>query len=142
MIFKRLLNFLILGVPFGSFMLEIIHRDIYSVFLGEKWRVAGGYSQILIPMIAINFVGESLSGVLIIAEKHNSFLADLFFRNYINYFIIQVYCLSRNKSLFDLFFNWKYTLLALYIYRFITQKVSQLLTNRLLNILLKVRLIH
>jgi hypothetical protein len=37
--------------------------------LGEQWRIAGVYSQILLPMMAIDFISFSLSGVLIIAEK-------------------------------------------------------------------------
>jgi hypothetical protein len=43
--------------------------DIFSLVLGEQWRIAGEYSQILLPMIAINFISTSFSGVIFITEK-------------------------------------------------------------------------
>lgn len=53
----------------GLALLFFILPELFSVVLGEQWRKSGEYSQILIPMIALSFISNSLSGVLIIAEK-------------------------------------------------------------------------
>ena len=68
-IYRRLLIMLLIGGLSGFLILFFILPGIFSVFLGEQWRIAGEYSQILLPMIAIKFVEESLSGVFIIVEK-------------------------------------------------------------------------
>jgi O-antigen/teichoic acid export membrane protein len=68
-LYKRLLKILTFCGVLGSILLVFALPCIFSIVLGEPWRIAGKYSQILLPMIAINFVGESLSGVLIITEK-------------------------------------------------------------------------
>lgn len=68
-IFKRLLRLLIISGTIGSVVLLFVLPWIFSVFLGSQWRIAGEYSRILLPMIAIKFVNESLSGVFIITEK-------------------------------------------------------------------------
>lgn len=63
--FKILATISLIGVS----VLWVILPKLFSLFLGEQWRIAGEYSQILVPMIALSFVSNSLSGVLIIAEK-------------------------------------------------------------------------
>jgi O-antigen/teichoic acid export membrane protein len=68
-IYRRLLTLLSIAGGSGFFLLFFVLPGIFEVFLGSQWRVAGEYSQILIPMIAIKFVEESLSSVFIIAEK-------------------------------------------------------------------------
>jgi O-antigen/teichoic acid export membrane protein len=72
-IFKRLLKVLILSGSLGSIILIFILPGVFSLFLGEKWRIAGEYSQILLPMMAIDFVCISLSGVFFITEKMKMF---------------------------------------------------------------------
>jgi O-antigen/teichoic acid export membrane protein len=68
-IYKRLLKVLLLCGVLGSIIMIFALPSIFSVFLGKQWRIAGEYSQILLPMITINFVYISLSGVLIITEN-------------------------------------------------------------------------
>jgi O-antigen/teichoic acid export membrane protein len=68
-IYSRLLKLLLIAGATGFLVLFFFLPGIFSVFLGSQWRIAGEYSQILMPMIAIKFVEESLSGVFIIAEK-------------------------------------------------------------------------
>lgn len=68
-IFKRLLKILIIFGGLGSVILFFVLPAIFSIVLGEQWRIAGKYSQILLPMIAINFVSIPLSSILIITEK-------------------------------------------------------------------------
>ena len=68
-IYKRLLKILIFCGVLGSLVLVFALPGIFSIVLGKQWRIAGEYSQILLPMVAINFVATSLSGVFIITEK-------------------------------------------------------------------------
>ena len=42
---------------------------MFEVVLGQNWSLAGKYAQILIPMVAINFVTEVGASLFIIAEK-------------------------------------------------------------------------
>lgn len=55
---------LILFVP-----LFFILPTLFTTLLGDKWVLAGVYSQILLPMFLMNFISMSLGGVLIIAKK-------------------------------------------------------------------------
>ncbi len=42
---------------------------IFEVILGADWTKAGYYTQIMLPMIVVDFIAMSLSGVLTITEK-------------------------------------------------------------------------
>lgn len=97
--FKILSTFAILG----STILIFILPELFSVLLGNQWRLAGEYSQILLPMIAIAFVTNSLNGVLIIVEKMK---IDLFFQIY--YLIITILSFWLGYWIFH---NMKMTLL-------------------------------
>lgn len=44
-------------------------EDLFSIFFGESWRIAGSYAQILLPYFALNFVVSSLSVTDSIMEK-------------------------------------------------------------------------
>ena len=68
-IYTRLLKILIFWGVLGLLILLFALPGIFSIVLGIKWRIAGEYSQILLPMMAIDFVAMSLSGVLIITER-------------------------------------------------------------------------
>tara|TARA_R110002050_G_scaffold296359_1_gene456213 strand:+ start:6515 stop:7801 length:1287 start_codon:yes stop_codon:yes gene_type:complete len=65
---KLLVRLSIAGV-LGSVGLYFILPHLFTLVLGEQWKVAGEYSQILLPMVTLNFVSMSLSGVLIVARK-------------------------------------------------------------------------
>lgn len=68
-IYRKLLKNLVLGGLAGSIILFFTLPTIFAIVLGEQWRVAGEYSQILLPMMAIDFVAICFSGVLIVTEK-------------------------------------------------------------------------
>lgn len=68
-IYRRLLKILIIGGVLGSLLIVFFLPDLFSIVLGKQWRISGEYSQILLPMMAINFVAVSLSGVLTITEN-------------------------------------------------------------------------
>jgi O-antigen/teichoic acid export membrane protein len=68
-IYKKLL-FLLTIVSFFVGVIAIFFLPwIFSFFLGKRWLIAGEYAQILLPMIIIDFISFSLSGVFIITNK-------------------------------------------------------------------------
>lgn len=73
--FKLLMTIVIFGLVLVIFFLPAIFR----IGIGEQWQVSGEYAQILAPMIGLSFIANSLSGVMIIAEKLK---ADFFFQVY------------------------------------------------------------
>lgn len=68
-IYKKLLKILVLMSGAGTLILFFALPDLFAFILGDQWRISGKYSQILLPMIAINFIYLPLSSVLIITEK-------------------------------------------------------------------------
>jgi len=78
-IYKRLLKILIIGAVSGALILVFFLPDLFTLVLGPQWRIAGEYSQILLPMMAIDFVAVSLSGILTITQKLKE---DLFWQMY------------------------------------------------------------
>jgi O-antigen/teichoic acid export membrane protein len=73
-IYLRLLKILLILGIISFLVLFFALPEIFSIVLGKQWRTAGEYSQILLPMITVNFVSESLDGVFIIAEKLQAIL--------------------------------------------------------------------
>lgn len=67
---KLLIRLSILGI-FGTVAVIAILPWLFSFVLGEQWEIAGKYSQILLPMMALNFISMSLSGVFIVVRKMN-----------------------------------------------------------------------
>ncbi len=63
--FKLMLTLSVTGTILVFFLLP----RLFDLFLGSDWITSGQYAQILIPLIALSFVSNSLSGVFIIAEK-------------------------------------------------------------------------
>ena len=68
-IYKRLLIRLIFISVMGSIAIIAFLPWIFTLVLGEQWRMAGLYSQILLPMIMLSFISMSLSGVFIVVRK-------------------------------------------------------------------------
>ncbi|PCD87718.1 lipopolysaccharide biosynthesis protein [Vibrio mediterranei] len=67
-LFVRMLLVLIFVsiVPFMTLYLYI--QDIFNLFLGEDWSLAGEYAKILLPVYFMRFVSSPLSSMFIIAE--------------------------------------------------------------------------
>ena len=40
----------------------------FGLVLGEQWRVSGEYAQLLLPMIAVDFIAMSFSGVFVVTQ--------------------------------------------------------------------------
>jgi O-antigen/teichoic acid export membrane protein len=68
-IYKKLLFLLTIVSLFVAVVAIFSLPWIFSFFLGKKWVIAGEYAQILLPMIIIDFISSSLSGVFIITNK-------------------------------------------------------------------------
>ena len=63
-----LVKLFLIGVPsFG--LLFFIAPELFAFVFGEKWRVAGEYSQLLIPYLFMNFLLSPLSSLTIILQK-------------------------------------------------------------------------
>lgn len=62
--------------------------QLFAIFLGPQWEEAGVYSQLLLPMIGVDFIAMSFSGVLVVTEKLKQ---NLYWQIY--YVVISVLCL-------------------------------------------------
>jgi O-antigen/teichoic acid export membrane protein len=61
-----------IAVPsFGT--LYYIAPDLFAFIFGEKWRIAGEYSQYLTPYLFINFIVSPISSLPIILNKQKEF---------------------------------------------------------------------
>ena len=63
--FKKL--FLLSIIP--SVLIYIFSVDIFVIVFGEKWKIAGEYAQILVPMLFLRFISNPLSFMFYIGEK-------------------------------------------------------------------------
>ena len=53
----------------GGVCAYFVLPKLFEIFIGPNWITAGYYSRILLPMIVVDFISMSLSGVLITTEK-------------------------------------------------------------------------
>lgn len=74
--FKKL--FLLSLIP--SIIVFFFSKEIFVLFLGKKWEIAGVYAQILTPMLFLRFISSPLSFMLFIGEKqHLNLFGNLLF---------------------------------------------------------------
>ena len=60
---------LISFIPFV--ILFLTAPEMFAIVFGEKWRIAGEYTQILVPMFFMRFISSPLSYIFYIANKQN-----------------------------------------------------------------------
>lgn len=72
--FKKTFLLLIMAGIVPSILIYLFSVDIFSLYLGDKWCMAGVYCTYLVPMYFIKFVFSPLSMVLIIANRQKIFL--------------------------------------------------------------------
>lgn len=72
-----IIKLLFVALPtFG--ILFFIAPDLFAFVFGEKWRIAGEYSQILIPYLFMNFLISPISSIPIVLQRQKSiFLISL-----------------------------------------------------------------
>ena len=94
-----LIKLAIIALPiFG--ILYYIAPDLFGFIFGEKWRVAGVYTQILLPYLFINFLLSPISQIpIILGEQKQYFLVSLFGNTL---FLLIIY-LYRNAKILYLF---------------------------------------
>lgn len=68
-IYKRLLLRLTLLGAIATVAVIAVLPWLFAFVLGQQWEIAGRYSQILLPMMTVNFIAMSLSGVFIVVRK-------------------------------------------------------------------------
>jgi O-antigen/teichoic acid export membrane protein len=67
-----LMKLVLVAIPlFG--LLYLIAPALFAFVFGEQWRIAGNYSQILIPYLFMNFLISPISGLPIILDKQKIF---------------------------------------------------------------------
>jgi len=70
---STLKKLIIIGVPFFGVLFFVV-KDLFSFVFGEEWRVAGEYTQILIPFFMINFISSPLAISMSVFERQKSTL--------------------------------------------------------------------
>jgi len=74
---KIFLALIAVGLPIFT-ILYIIVPDLFAFVFGEKWRVAGEYSRVLVPYLFMNFLISPISSIPIILHKQKEiFLISL-----------------------------------------------------------------
>lgn len=68
-IYKRLLVRLVVLGAVATIPIIFILPWSFTFVLGKQWEMAGEYSQILLPMMTLNFISMALSGVFIVVRK-------------------------------------------------------------------------
>lgn len=68
-IYKRLLVRLTFVGTIATLAVIAVLPWIFAFVLGQQWEIAGQYSQVLLPMMTLNFIAMSLSGVFIVVRK-------------------------------------------------------------------------
>ncbi|WP_297431336.1 lipopolysaccharide biosynthesis protein [Sulfurimonas sp.] len=108
--------FLIAVPSFG--LLFFIAPELFAFVFGEKWRIAGEYSQLLIPYLFMNFLISPISHIPIILEKQKKFfylnlianigmLLILFWGNIFHYGFTTLLCvISLFMSSFYIYTLW------------------------------------
>lgn len=65
---KIFILFFLLTIVASLFVAPFL-PELFSFVLGDKWTESGRYSQILLPMIGLDFIAMSLSGVFIVTQR-------------------------------------------------------------------------
>ena len=69
---NTLLKLFVLALPVFS-LLYFIAPELFAFVFGEKWRIAGEYTKILLPYLFINFLSSPISQLPIIFNKQKTF---------------------------------------------------------------------
>ena len=100
---------LIIGIPIFTVLFFIV-EDIFAFVFGEEWRIAGKYTQIILPLFFIRFVAMPLMFIAPLFEKQKIelvfqfvlfilYMSILFISNYLklsfeNYLIINTFVIG------------------------------------------------
>lgn len=109
-------------VPF--LILFIWAPDLFSFFLGSKWREAGEYARILSPLYFLRFINSPLSFIIYLYRQLKLDLAMTIYLNVTNLIILisTLYFFPINSSL--LCFSINYSLVYIFMLNY-TNKLSK-----------------
>jgi O-antigen/teichoic acid export membrane protein len=78
-IYKKTVRIMFAVIVPIAILLFIILPDLFSILLGQNWRISGIYSRILLPNVVILFMFQVVDAVFIIANKMKaSFLWQIY----------------------------------------------------------------
>ena len=119
---KVLIKLFLISLPL-FIILYLISPSLFAFVFGEKWRVAGEYSQILVPYLFMNFLVSPISSLPVILDKQKEIfyiglfgnlllILNIIFFNYLG-MIIMLYIISFSMFLF-------YTYVIYWFYKVMT----------------------
>jgi O-antigen/teichoic acid export membrane protein len=116
--------------------LYFIAPDLFAFVFGEKWRVAGEYSQILIPYLFMNFLISPISQLPIILDKQKTFFYFSLIGN--SLFIIsillgQIYNIKVVLCLISVLMSLYYIFILYYLYNLLKKDLN-VKKNKITNI--------
>jgi len=96
---KVIIGLFIVSLPLFT-ILYFIAPQLFAFLFGEKWRVAGEYSQILVPYLFMNFLVSPISSIPVILEKQKEIFYISLFGNIL--FLIAIVIFNRYDFLITL----------------------------------------
>ncbi|SFM05081.1 lipopolysaccharide biosynthesis protein [Pelosinus propionicus] len=96
-LFNKTMKKLAVIAIFPFIILLVAAPSLFQFIFGQEWRIAGVYTQILVPMYYLRCIASPLSSMALIAEKQK---IDLFFQVFI--ISVLVFSMSLGKTLFTI----------------------------------------
>ena len=109
---KVVIRLFIISLPLFM-ILYFIAPQLFAFVFGEKWRVAGEYSQILVPYLFMNFLVSPISSIPIILGKQKEIFYISLFGNIL--FIINIF-LFYKFSILNMLYSISFTMSIYYFY--------------------------
>lgn len=91
---STLRKFLIISIP-TFVILFLVVEDLFAIVFGEKWRIAGYYTMLLIPLFFTRFIVYTFTLIPIIFEKNN---IDLIFQSGIISLSVIIIIINQNNK--------------------------------------------
>lgn len=124
-VYKRTLTVMAFVSLLGFSLFYLIAPQLFSWVLGQDWIIAGEYSRILVPIVAISFIAEIGTPMFIIAEKMKRLLLWQ-----IMYFLLSLVSVLVGIYFFE---DFKNTLFCFMVGRSTAHIISLYMTNRIAN---------
>ena len=101
---------------FGTLFFTVEYLFVF--IFGEKWRIAGVYAHILLPLFFIRFLSSALSAILIVFEKQkNELLINMFLITTSIIMILVFNDFNQFLFFFTAFMSINYIIFLFYYYR-------------------------
>jgi O-antigen/teichoic acid export membrane protein len=111
-VIKTEIYLLVIAIPMFT-ILYYIAPSLFGFVFGEKWRVAGEYTQILTPYLFMNFLVSPISNLPIIMERQQ----DIFYISLFgNILFLSIFIIFHNLEIKTVFLFLSITQVIFYIY--------------------------